>query len=46
MLVLLVQYIDEYRRTAAREKRDRADNGELNGGRDLGLDDRNGGIHE
>ena len=43
MLVLLVQYIDEYRKTATRAKSDRNDNGELKGGRDLGLEDRNGG---
>lgn len=41
MLVLLVQYIDEYRKTTSREKSN--DNGELKGGRDLGLEDRNGG---
>lgn len=41
MLVLLVQYIDEYRKTTSREKHN--DNGELKGGRDLGLEDRNGG---
>ena len=44
MLVLLVQNIDDFRRNAAREKRERADNGSLKGGRDLGLEDRNGGI--
>ena len=43
MLVLLVQYIDEFRRTVTREKRERADNGSLKVGRELGLEDRNGG---
>ena len=44
MLVLLVQYIDDFRRKVVREKGERADNGSLKGGRELGLEDRNGGI--
>jgi hypothetical protein len=45
MLVLLVQYIDDFRRTIVKSKHERADNGSLKaGGRDLGLEDRNGGI--
>ena len=44
MLVLLVQYIDGFTRNIVREKRERADNGSLKGGRELGLEDRNGGI--
>ena len=43
MLVLLVQYIDDFIRTNRREKRERADNGSIKGGRELGLEDRNGG---
>ena len=43
MLVLLVQYIDDSMRNYARGKGERNDNGELKGGRDLGLEDRNGG---
>ena len=44
MLVLLVQYIDEYvkYKIASRAKGDRSDSGTTNG-KDLGLEDRNGG---
>ena len=44
MLVLLVQYIDEYLKykIASRAKGDRSDSGTPNG-KELGLEDRNGG---